>query len=845
MTCAVKLTFWQLHTAGHITEKCASDIFHTWGYVEMKAQAFPESLAKFQTRLEKSIQAISGRSLNQWLKLGKKSKRKLETCRLTIFQNWTCQVPEILPHRYAPGKPLSPSILKGLADLSALTSLESGRQLLQEAIDQRGMFSRNGGRHSYGAFLTQQDVAKAIKEARETRNNAQAVADQSKRTEMGAGKKPTSNSCKRKRDAPPTSSPSIDSIALAEETLGKTPDETPDPIQQDLPYKKTRTGSWWPNLSFRKGHHRDISSLIPRTEMLDQDLAGHPSDLTTVVQETDVLDGGSTVHQSTPVPHQQEDGTTDEDLIFHRYGSKKYKGAKSQDTFANEVQGFHLMSPEQARGNTVPPFVDSDPYLGPTTTTTSPGNQSLFLDRDIGSPSHRALRVADAQPCGSANIDENRLRSITPLQRGSQSDGTHGTWAHEINDDDEVVATRPMVSTPSSIEKPNLQRPSSLGSLKGMSRPGIPTSDVQGALSSLRQAGTWLSSTAIQLTLEHCHAAGVRIFDPSFLSSASEKNLKSLSPGDSTLVFPLQVKGNHWALIVVDTANDTAEFWNSLSNPKHDIEAQNAVHNLGRSLRGGSDRMPNDAAPIEWIVTPQPCPSQDNSNDCGIYTIVFAMYRILNVPIPQSIDSHLWRQVLCILLDEGTELTLNDQEQHSAEGPISDPTKRAFRTAEVQDILRKDTTLLIQSLSRSQHNISSIQEIINLSCKFQERQTTLHEAYINKLHEATEKATGYKRMTDAFQELDMSDEDTTHLARTHTLLRKHEAKQAKIQSEFSRIERVVQGWARVTKACETEVAVRKGRVDEARDEIRGMVREQAALVEVVGRLQEELRACIS
>ena len=500
--------------------------------------------------------------------------------------------------------------------------------------------------------MTQQDITKAIEKAREVQDKAQAVADQSK---MGASKTPTSN--KRKRDAPHTPSPSAASVPLTEETPGYTPDETPDPIQQDLPNKKSSAESWWtPDLWFRKGHQRDIPSLIPRNEMLDQHLAGHPSESATVVQDTDILDKGFTVHQSTPVPHQQVDGSKEEDLIFHQDDSKRYKRAKSQEPFPTEVQGFHGMSPEQVRGNTMSPLLDFNSCRGPT--SISPGNQSPILDSDVGSPSDQALRMADAHPCGSKKIDENRVRSITPLQRGNPSDGTLGTWAHETNDDDEIEA-RSMVSALSSIQKAGLQRPSSLGSLKTLSGPAMPTSDLQGTISSLRP-GTWLSSTAIQLTLEHCHTAGVRIFDPSFLSSALQKKLKPLSPEDSTLIFPLQVNGNYWALVVADTAHVTTEFWNSLPNPKCEIKARNALHDLGRSLRGGSDRMSNDPALTEWTWAPQPCPKQDNSNDCGIYTIVFAMYRILNLPLPQSIDSHLWRQVLYVLLDEGTELTLND-----------------------------------------------------------------------------------------------------------------------------------------------------------------------------------------
>ena len=805
--------------------KCANDIFKVWTYAQEKGQSHPEALLEFRTRLEKRVKATSGRTLDEWIKLGSRTHRSIEKWSTIISKNWACGVMEILPkNRYATDKLLSVNILKGLAQLSGLKSLDFGRKLLQEAIDHRKMPSKNGGKNSYGTYLLLQDVTEAIGKAREIQDNAQAVA--------------TSN--KRKRDAPSTPSPSAASLPLTEEMLRDIPDETPDPAQQDLPNKRSSAESWWhQRLWSPKGHQRDDTSLTSGNEILDPDLAGSPSEPASVVQETDVLDEAFTVHQNTPVLHQQVEDTIDQDLVFHQDDTKIYRSAKSQEPFPTEVQGFHSMSPEQVRDKTMSPLRDFDSCLGPT--TISPCNQSPTLDSDIGSPSDQASRMADAHPSGPEKIDENRVRSITPLQRGNHADGTLGTWAYETSNENEVEA-RPMVSAPSYIEKARLQTPSSLGSLKTLSGPVIPTSDLEGAISSLRP-GTSLSSTAIQLTLEYCHTAGVRIFDPSFLSSASQKSLKPLSPGDSTLIFPLQVNGNHWALIVVDTANVTAEFWSSLLNPEYNTEAQNAVYDLGRSLRGRSDRMSSDPALTEWTLAPQSCPRQDNNYDCGIYTIVFAMYRILNLPLPQSIDSHLWRQMLRVLLDEGTELSLNDQERHSNEGPTPDPTEGAVTTSEVVDVLRQETALLVQSLHRSQCDVTWIEGIRSLSEIFQERQTKLHEGYVNELHEVTEQATV---VSNALDKIDVSDDGKIQLARTQTILHKYEkTKQAKIQSELSRIDKVMQGWARVTKTCGKEYETRKGRVHEANDEIRRMILKLGSLVEVVGQLQDELRASIS
>ena len=71
---------------GLIVVKCANNIFKEWAYIQEEGQGLPEALQEFRPRLEKRVQATSGRTL------------------------------------------------KGLADLSTLSSLDTRRELLQEAI---------------------------------------------------------------------------------------------------------------------------------------------------------------------------------------------------------------------------------------------------------------------------------------------------------------------------------------------------------------------------------------------------------------------------------------------------------------------------------------------------------------------------------------------------------------------------------------------------------------------------------------------------------------------------------------------------------------------------------------
>ena len=138
-------------------------------------------------------------------------------------------------------------------------------------------------------------------------------------------------------------------------------------------------------------------------------------------------------------------------------------------------------------------------------------------------------------------------------------------------------------------------------------------------------------------------------------------------------------------------------------------------------------------------------------------------------------------------------MTLTDQERNSTEEPIFEVTKGVVRISEVKDVLRQDTALPLPSLHPSERDVTWVKDIMGLSSIFHERQTELYKGYVGKLHRVTEKATCYKRMTEFLDEIECSNGDKNHLARTQKLLHKHETKKAKIQSELPRIEKVVQG----------------------------------------------------
>lgn len=188
-------------------------------------------------------------------------------------------------------------------------------------------------------------------------------------------------------------------------------------------------------------------------------------------------------------------------------------------------------------------------------------------------------------------------------------------------------------------------------------------------------------------------------------------------------------------------------------------------------------------------------------------------------------------------------MTLNDQERHSTEGPSPDTTKGVVRASDFTEVLRQNNALLLESLHRSQRDVTSIKGIMDLSKIIKEGQTSLYEEYSKKLHEVTERVTLYKTMSNTLDEMDLSDDEITYLAQTKTLIHKCEKiKQRKIQSELSRIEKVVQGWARVMKTCGKEYEGRKSRVNEAKENIRRTI--QGRMI-VVRQSQDELMSNVS
>ncbi|KAL8996271.1 MAG: hypothetical protein Q9188_006606 [Gyalolechia gomerana] len=178
----------------------------------------------------------------------------------------------------------------------------------------------------------------------------------------------------------------------------------------------------------------------------------------------------------------------------------------------------------------------------------------------------------------------------------------------------------------------------------------VPINTDAGAASSLEE-DQWVSTTAIERLLEKLPKGNAKIYDAAFMkvdkpSEMQDKpSVRAWNKGPS--LFPTNHAGRHWTLIVTDPDTANIEFYNSESNPEYEKAAREATK-CWTSYLSQSNKSNIDQS--KWRFTVQACPSQNNDKDCGISAIVCAIYRILNLFLPQEIDFAMWRLVLHTVL---------------------------------------------------------------------------------------------------------------------------------------------------------------------------------------------------
>uniref|UniRef100_A0A915CV39 Ubiquitin-like protease family profile domain-containing protein n=1 Tax=Ditylenchus dipsaci TaxID=166011 RepID=A0A915CV39_9BILA len=140
--------------------------------------------------------------------------------------------------------------------------------------------------------------------------------------------------------------------------------------------------------------------------------------------------------------------------------------------------------------------------------------------------------------------------------------------------------------------------------------------------------GKWLLSDVIDnylnlLTKSESHI--YYISTPSFLSclNGSVYNPQHFIGKISKILVPAHINGNHWAMIVVDADEKTITMLDSMNHGiKKDptkIKILEQTRNIVRVCYNHDD----------WDIKEDlSVPQQSNANDCGVFALVFASYKI-------------------------------------------------------------------------------------------------------------------------------------------------------------------------------------------------------------------------
>ena len=402
----------------------------------------------------------------------------------------------------------------------------------------------------------------------------------------------------------------------------------------------------------------------------------------------------------------------------------------------------------------------------------------------------------------------------------------------------------------------------------------VPDNDLSGAVGTLGDGG-WVSSTAVELTLNKLRCASIRIIDSSFLAGdGSTYSLKRI--GDERLwILPLLLHGDHWGLITIEMDSGTISFWNSLENEAYEREARRII-NLFQQFVSTSEAIvyPSASAKIalrnrEWDFSVQKCPQQENTDDCGIYIIVFAVYKTGGLTLPESIDVGLWRYLLKQLLQTGSVVV--DASNDKPAGVVSafDPTTNdaafASSTMAAQQIgFPQETSLLEDPLNYfktlEKRQISDLMDarkrarlsVETLQClgQIQKQVAAFHDEHVQKERDMLEAIGIHRAMVSTYSRL--GDSRCGNLnALLGTELQACEKRYERKQDEVARLMEGVENWELAIQTCSAVCNHRKDLVDSRTkasrnflNELRSWSERQRVLMNDVEALEMDVTATI-
>ncbi|KAK1761698.1 hypothetical protein QBC33DRAFT_318048 [Phialemonium atrogriseum] len=175
---------------------------------------------------------------------------------------------------------------------------------------------------------------------------------------------------------------------------------------------------------------------------------------------------------------------------------------------------------------------------------------------------------------------------------------------------------------------------------------------------SLLSSTAWLNDSVIDTAIEMIAAqkANLRTVPSTVIVAATTKKTSGDGPvrealrvhlqdSDITIFLPLNLGNTHWVLVYLVVASKSAVLVDSLSSPVHTRQALDMV-------RAFVSRFLPDTTSTwdQWTFAMRLGPQQPNVSDCGVYTIVAALYQAAGIPMPDTLDGALWRRLVLAMM---------------------------------------------------------------------------------------------------------------------------------------------------------------------------------------------------
>ncbi|KAL8788076.1 MAG: hypothetical protein Q9213_001834 [Squamulea squamosa] len=243
----------------------------------------------------------------------------------------------------------------------------------------------------------------------------------------------------------------------------------------------------------------------------------------------------------------------------------------------------------------------------------------------------------------------------------------------------------------------------------------LPTTDEAGAVESLKDRQL-ISATAIQIILSRVFPCKnhLRIVDPDYIdmenpSSITQKPPLRLAQNLAYLLIPLHAK-NRWSLCTVDVLNRIISYYDSLPNMP-------SLSLARKALLIFIERQAIDSNISAWSFKNMPSAHQNNFFDCGVYTLVNALYLVKSdfapLDLTMPIDCDLWRAVFRSLVSGKASKYPDGMGQAQAAVVSAVKQQRQIGTESIQNALAHGKSSLVAaktSLQRSQ----SILNLLNI-----------------------------------------------------------------------------------------------------------------------------------